>query len=55
MTDAERMFITKENEPEIRRIVKSEITHLIISYTAAGFAIGLLVGYIVCIIEALFK
>ena len=55
MTDSDKMFVTKENEPEIRRIVKNEITSLIVQYFMAGFAIGLLIGYIVCIIEGLFK
>lgn len=55
MKDSEKMFVTKENEPEIRRIVKNEITHLIISYATAGFVIGLLVGYIICLIEVFLK
>ena len=54
MIDSEKIFVTKENEPEIRRIVRNEITTLIIKYFIAGFAIGLLVAYIIVILEANF-
>ncbi len=40
------MFVTKENEPEIRHIVRNEITSLIVLYFMAGVTMGLLIGYI---------
>ena len=53
MNDSEKMFVTKENEPEIRRIVKKEISDLIVKYFIAGFALGLLVAYLIIIIEGM--
>ena len=44
--DSEKMFVTKENEPEIRHIVRNEITSLIVLYFMAGVTMGLLIGYI---------
>ena len=52
MNDSDKMFVTKENEPEIRRIVRKEISDLIRNYFIAGFGFGLLVAYIIIIFEA---
>ena len=43
------------NEEQIRRVVRSEMNRLIIGYFTAGLTLGLLLGYIICIIEGLFK
>ena len=51
MNDPEKMFVTKENETEIRRIVKKEISDLIVGYFVAGFGLGLLVAYLIVIIR----
>jgi len=52
MNDSEKMFVTKENELEIRRIVKKAIENLVVGYFLAGFGLGLLVTYLIIIIKA---
>ncbi len=55
MNDSEKMFVTKENAPEIRRILRKEISNLTIKYFIVGFAFGVSVGYILYLIEGLLK
>ncbi len=51
MKDSEKMFVTKENAPEIRRIVRKEIDDLVTKYFIAGFGLGVLIIYLVVIIK----